>query len=68
MANEKQIKYILFEQNVTPKVAEIIQKEINAEPLYLHNLESLTEKDRQNGEDYFSLMRKNIEALDKALK
>ena len=68
MANEKQIKYILFEQNVTPKVAEIIQKEINAEPLYLHNLESLTEEDRQNGEDYFSLMRKNLEALDKALK
>ena len=68
IANEKQIKYILFEQNVTPKVAEIVQKEINAEPLYLHNLESLTEKDRQNEEDYFSLMRKNLEALDKALK
>ena len=68
MANEKQIKYILFEQNVTPKVAEIVQNEINAEPLYLHNLESLTEKDRQNKEDYFSLMRKNLEALDKALK
>ena len=68
IANEKQIKYILFEQNVTPKVAEIVQKEINAEPLYLHNLESLTEKDRQNKEDYFSLMRKNLEALDKALK
>ncbi|WP_338472779.1 metal ABC transporter substrate-binding protein [Niallia sp. XMNu-256] len=68
MANEKQIKYILFEQNVTPRVAEIIQKEINAEPLYLHNLESLTEEDRQNGEDYFSLMRKNLEALNKALK
>ena len=68
MANEKQIKYILFEQNVTPKVVEIVQKEINAEPLYLHNLESLTEEDRQNEEDYFSLMRKNLEALDKALK
>jgi len=68
MANEKQIKYILFEQNVTPKVAEIVQNEINAEPLYLHNLESLTEEDRQNEEDYFSLMRKNLKALDKALK
>jgi zinc transport system substrate-binding protein len=68
MANEKQIKYILFEQNVTPKVAEIVQKEINAKPLYLHNLESLTEEDRQNEEDYFSLMRKNLKALDKALK
>ena len=68
LANEKQIQYILFEQNVTPKVAEIIQKEINAKPLYLHNLESLTEEDRQNGEDYFSLMRKNLDALDKVLE
>ena len=57
-----------LKQNVTPKVAEIIQKEINAEPLYLHNLESLTKEDRKNGEDYFSLMRKNLETLDKALK
>ncbi|WP_428911927.1 metal ABC transporter solute-binding protein, Zn/Mn family [Niallia sp. Krafla_26] len=68
LAEEKQINYILFEQNVTPKVAEIIRKEINGEPLYLHNLESLTEEDRQNGEDYFSLMRKNLATLDKALK
>jgi zinc transport system substrate-binding protein len=68
VANEKQIKYILFEQNVTPKVAEIIQQEINAEPLHLHNLETLMEEDRQNGEDYFSLMRKNLETLDKALR
>ena len=43
---------------LTPKVAQNVQKEINAKPLYLHNLESLTEKDRQNKEDYFSLMRK----------
>ncbi|WP_338448415.1 zinc ABC transporter substrate-binding protein [Niallia oryzisoli] len=68
VANEKQMKYILFEQNETPKIAEIIRQEINAEPLYLHNLETLTEEDRQNGDDYFSLMRKNLESLDKALK
>ncbi|MCQ6275860.1 zinc ABC transporter substrate-binding protein [Bacillus sp. V3B] len=68
MAHEKQIKYIIFEQNVTPKVAEVIRKEINAEPLHLHNLSVLTKEDRQSGEDYFSLMRKNLETLDKALK
>jgi zinc transport system substrate-binding protein len=67
LAKEKQIQYIIFEQNVTPKVAEVIRKEINAEPLRLHNLSVLTEEDIQNGEDYFSLMRKNIETLDKVL-
>ncbi|WP_077212278.1 metal ABC transporter solute-binding protein, Zn/Mn family [Bacillus dakarensis] len=68
LAREKQIKHILFEQNVTQNVAEIIRKEINAEPLYLHNLEALTKEDRKNGEDYFSIMRKNLETLGIALK
>ncbi|MDY0407940.1 metal ABC transporter solute-binding protein, Zn/Mn family [Virgibacillus soli] len=67
-AQEKDIKYIIFEQNITPKVAEIIQKEIAAEPLYLHNLEVLTDADIANNEDYFSLMYRNIEVLDKALQ
>ncbi|MBM7587037.1 zinc transport system substrate-binding protein [Bacillus pakistanensis] len=68
IAKEHKIKYILFEQNVTPKVAEVIRKEINADPLRLHNLSVLTEEDIKNEEDYFSLMRQNIETLEKALE
>ncbi|MFS0820712.1 metal ABC transporter solute-binding protein, Zn/Mn family [Bacillus sp. 1P02SD] len=68
IAKDKQIKYVIFEQNVTPKVAEVIRQEIKAEPLYLHNLSVLTDEDIANGEDYLNLMRKNIEALDIALK
>ncbi|WP_227937548.1 metal ABC transporter solute-binding protein, Zn/Mn family [Alkalihalobacillus deserti] len=67
IANEKQIKYVIFEQNVTPKVAEVIRKEINAEPLRLHNISVLTAENIQQQEDYFSLMQKNLETLDKAL-
>ncbi|MCP3739304.1 metal ABC transporter solute-binding protein, Zn/Mn family [Rossellomorea sp. BNER] len=67
-AKEHKIKYILFEQNVTPKVAEVIRKEINAESLRLHNLSVLTEEDIKNEEDYFSLMRQNIATLEKALE
>ncbi|MBD8068559.1 metal ABC transporter solute-binding protein, Zn/Mn family [Bacillus sp. PS06] len=67
-AKEHDIKYILFEQNVTGKVAEVVKKEIGAEALMLHNLESLTDDDLQNNEDYLSLMRKNIETLQKAMK
>ncbi|WP_096271903.1 metal ABC transporter solute-binding protein, Zn/Mn family [Paucisalibacillus globulus] len=68
LAKDKGFKYIIFEQNVTPKVAEVIQNEINAEPLYLHNLSTLTADDLENEEDYFSLMKKNLETLDRALK
>ncbi|WP_042143399.1 metal ABC transporter solute-binding protein, Zn/Mn family [Paucisalibacillus sp. EB02] len=68
LAKDKNFKYVIFEQNVTPKVAEVIREEINAEPLYLHNLSTLTADDLDNNEDYFSLMKRNLETLDKALQ
>ncbi|MRH45091.1 ABC transporter substrate-binding protein [Aquibacillus halophilus] len=64
---ENNINYIFFEQNVTPKVAEVIQNEVKVEPLKIHNLSVLTEEDIENNEDYFSLMYKNIDVLVKAL-
>ncbi|WP_082235055.1 metal ABC transporter solute-binding protein, Zn/Mn family [Halobacillus massiliensis] len=66
-AREHDLNYVLFEQNITPKVSEVVQKEIGAEPLRIHNLSVLTEDDIKAGEDYFSLMDKNIEVLHKAL-
>ena len=67
-AEKAELDYILFEQNVETRVAEVIKREIGAETLTIHNLESLTEEDIQNNEDYISLMNKNIETLKLALK
>ncbi|MGG1684737.1 metal ABC transporter solute-binding protein, Zn/Mn family [Pseudalkalibacillus sp. NRS-1564] len=67
-AKEKNLDYVLFEQNVTPKVAQSLQSEIGAKALRLHNLSVLTEDDINNKEDYFSLMRRNLGTLDQALK
>lgn len=67
LAKKHQIKYILFEQNVSSKLASVIQQEIGAESLILHNLSVLTEEDIQNNEDYFTLMKKNLKTLEKAL-
>ena len=61
------IHYVMFEQNVSPKVSEIIQKEIGAKSLVLHNLESMTKEDRDKNEDYFSIMRKNLQNIKTAL-
>ncbi|WP_017727041.1 metal ABC transporter solute-binding protein, Zn/Mn family [Halalkalibacterium ligniniphilum] len=68
LANENQIEYLLFEQNMTPRIAEVVRHEVGAEVEYLHNLEALVDEDVASGEDYFSLMRKNIEALRTALQ
>ncbi|MGO4887030.1 metal ABC transporter substrate-binding protein [Anaerobacillus sp. MEB173] len=67
-AEEYGINYVFFEQNVSSKVAEVVKGEIGAEALRIHNLEAVTQEDIDNQEDYFSLMRKNIEALRTALQ
>lgn len=66
-AKEHQLKYIFFEQNVSSKLTETVQKEIGAEALILHNLSTLTNEDIKNNEDYYSLMQHNIDVLKKAL-
>lgn len=66
-AKENHLTYIIFEQNVSSKLTEIIQKEIGAKDLMLHNLSVLTENDVKNEEDYFSLMEQNLKTLKTAL-
>ncbi len=67
VAKKYHLKYVFFEQNVNSKLTEIIQKEIGAKPLVLHNLSVLTDEDLKNNPSYFSLMENNLEALRKAL-
>ncbi|KKI88879.1 hypothetical protein WQ54_29405 [Bacillus sp. SA1-12] len=67
VANEHDINYIIFETNVSSNVTDIVQSEIGAEALHLSNLETVTEEDLNNNEDYFSIMNKNLETLKKAL-
>lgn len=66
-AKEHDLKYIFFEQNVSSKLTEIVQKEMNAQSLTLHNLSVLTDDDIKNNRTYFSIMEDNIKALETAL-
>lgn len=65
-AKQDHLKYVIFEQNSTNRVATIIQEHIGAKKLTIHNLETLTEEDIANGEDYISLMMKNLDVLNEA--
>lgn len=66
-AQEYNIKYIFFEVLANPRTAEVLANETNLETLMLYNIEGLTAEQRQAGEDYISLMYKNLENLKKAL-
>lgn len=67
-AKAQNVQYILFEQNVSSKLAEVIQNEVGAQSLTLHNLSVLTQEDIDAGKDYLSLMEENIETLKTALQ
>jgi len=64
---ERGIKYILVESSETPKEAQALAKEANLKILTLNPIEGLSEQEEKT-EDYFSLMRKNLEVLKEALK
>lgn len=68
LAKEKEIDYIVFEQNVSSNLTEVIRNEVGAEAIEMHNLGVLTQEDIDNGETYFTLMKRNLDVLETILK
>lgn len=59
------IQYIYFEENASKSVAETLAKEAGVGLEVLNPLESLTAEEMKAGEDYISVMEKNLAALEK---
>jgi zinc transport system substrate-binding protein len=57
------VKTIYFETLVSPRIAETVARETGANTAVLNPIEGLTDEEAANGDDYFSLMRKNLAAL-----
>lgn len=66
-AKEHEIKTILFETLVDPKIAQTIADEIGAKTDVLNPIEGLTEEEKKENLDYIGIMTNNLEALKKAL-
>jgi len=58
---------IFFETLVSPRLAETVARETGAKTAVLNPIEGLTEEQIDAGEDYFSVMRENLEAVSAAL-
>lgn len=65
--NSSDIDTIYYESNKNDSVMEAIQRETGAQILKLDTLEVISQEDLENGEDYFSLMRRNLDQLKKGL-
>lgn len=67
LARTRGIKAIFSETLASPKFAETIAREVGAKTLVLNPAAGLTPEEEKAGEDYFSIMEKNLEALKTAL-
>lgn len=67
-AKKNNVKYIFFEELISPKVSETIAKEVGAKTEVLSPIEGLTDEQIKDGQDYFSIMERNLTNLLAALK
>lgn len=65
-AKEHKVTTIFFEESVNPKVAESIAKAVGAKTDVLSPIEALSDESQAAGDDYFSIMRKNLKAIEAA--
>lgn len=66
-AKENDIKFIMYDTFANSTLTDVVKSEVGAEALSLSSLETVTKAQLEQGEDYFSLMKKNIANLEKAL-
>ena len=65
---ELDIKFLMIEPLISSRLTETIAKEVGAELLPLHPLETLTSDEGKAGATYFSVMKANLESLATALE
>lgn len=58
---------IFFERLVSPRLADTVAREVGARTAVLDPIEGLTTAEQARGDDYFSLMQRNLGVLRKAL-
>jgi zinc transport system substrate-binding protein len=67
LVKRTQATTVFFETLVSPRLAETVAREVGAHTAVLDPIEGLTPTEQTRGDDYFTLMRRNLANLRKAL-
>ena len=67
LLKSKNIRYVLVETLVSPKIAETLAREVGAQTSVLNPLEGLADEDIARGQSYVSVMRENLNNLQIAM-
>ncbi len=67
-AKKNSIKYIFFEELVSPKLSQTLAAEVGAQTLVLNPIEGISKEDMKAGKNYFTIMQDNLTNLRTALE
>jgi len=67
LVNEGKFRYIFLEVLASPQTVEMLAEEANIEILVLNPISGLTEEQQRNGDNYYTIMKENLENLKKEL-
>lgn len=68
LIKDKGIRYIFFEELVSDRLAKTLAAEADVSTMVLNPVEGLTKEQAKNGDNYFTLMEKNLQNLIMALQ
>jgi zinc transport system substrate-binding protein len=68
LAKKRNIKYVMFETLISPRVSETIAREIGGQTLVLNPIEGLTPEETSRGENWMTIMEQNLQNLRTALE
>jgi len=68
LVSDKGIKYIYYEELITPRVAEVLARETGCGLLFLHGAHNISKDDLNKGATFISLMELNLASLRKGLE
>ena len=67
LVSERGVTTVFVEPLLSPEIGETVAREAGAETAVLNPLEGLTEEELDRGENYFTVMRANLEVLKDGL-
>jgi zinc transport system substrate-binding protein len=68
MLKQQGLKYLFYEELLTPRTAEMLARETGAQLLFLHGAHNISREDFVRGVSFVELMEKNLENLETGLQ
>ncbi|OPY83401.1 MAG: High-affinity zinc uptake system binding-protein ZnuA precursor [Syntrophorhabdus sp. PtaU1.Bin153] len=63
IVQEQGVRFVYYEELITPRIAEVLARETGAKPLKLHGVHNVTKEEFEKGVSFLSIMEENLANL-----